>query len=263
VRRSDKIAFLVLALGIVVVLGVSLAGGSDRREGWEAHDVAEARLGTVREASLATIPNTALVAADSDGVQGERAASGPLVTYALTLRRRLDFAEIHTDDARGGPLAPLLRLAEAQERALEKGGFCPMAAEWSTRGSTNRTRVENPDEMVPLLALQGRPLGDGAPPHRRSVHVSYFEQHDSGGGSGGYLVDLNQPVIVHQRIYAVPQSGATLFVRNAYDQSTRIVNVEFAYADRTLFGVEYPTGSYIKGRQPGHYQLREAIDRPD
>ena len=56
--------------------------------------------------------------------------------------------------------------------------------------------------------------------------------------------------------------GWPVFVRNALDQAARTVEIELSYVDRTVFGVEVPTGSYVQGRQPGHYSVREEIVSP-
>jgi hypothetical protein len=253
-------------VGLLAVLGVQLTSTLTARgsAGMDAVAAADARLSTVRTASTATIPAAIYVAADPAETHGARSASGPLVTYALFMRRRLDCATVPVADKRGGPLEPLLELARAQERALAVAGFCPVSAEWSTTGREDRIVVEDPtDPMGWGPDLVGAPRPEGAPPGRPTVHVSYARQSDSGSGRGGCLVDLADPVIVHRRVYLVPQSGATLFVRNAYVQATRIIEVELSYSDRTLSGVEYPTGSHIVGRAPGHYRLHETIDLPE
>lgn len=251
-----------LAVGVALlawpVTSASKTGGSP-------HDVAESRLSAVREASAALVPGARLLAASGPtSVTGDRSSCGTSedggVTYAVLLRRRVDFSEVSIEPARGGPVEPLLALAIEQEKALARAGFEPMTAEWATRGNEGRTRIQDPDEHFPSPA----PPPDQAPPPYAAagsprVHVTSIMQRDSGGSGGPTRIDLRDPVIVHHRMYVVPKSGATLFVRNVYDQIARIVDVEFAYADRTVFGVEYPTGSTIQGRRPGHYKVHEQI----
>ena len=249
---------VVAGLGLGLWALLPSMGGSP---GIAAHAVAEARLDAVEHASTATLPGAErLAVSHPSSIQGDRRASGSLVTYALVYRRRQDLTEVPLDDAHGGPVAALLQLADLQATLLAAAGFQPMVGDWSTTGHEGKQ---------PLADLMGSEVAfDLSPPQsdkefRPRVYVGDERQRASGGGGGKTQIDLNAPWITHFRIYLVPHSGATLFVKNRFDNTLKVVDSEFAYADRTLFDVEYPRGSYIVGREPGHYRLREWIVQPD
>jgi hypothetical protein len=166
------------------------------------------------------------------------------------------------DDRRGGPVEPMLRLAEAQQERLARAGFDALSATWMTLGEEGKDRIASGE--VDALWLP-TPLPPRAPPgskRRGIVRVRVSHQSDSGGGGGEDEVDLDAPGFVHFRTYVVPRSGVTLFVRNSYDQKEQIVESEFTYSDRTLYGTPYPTGSYVVGREPGRYRVSERIVVP-
>jgi hypothetical protein len=260
----------LLGLASIAIVGVTayllLAGEADPPRGHSAHEAAKARWLAVEESAVTGIPKAHLLAIS--GLQGrsERRVSGDCVTYVGTFRRRWDFAQLPMDDRRGGPVEPLLALAQAQHARLARSGFDAMSATWTTLGQEGHERVvPGDDPWMPRPPSPPPPLPEGhrSPPRRGVVRVEVSHQSDSGGGGGSRNVDLNAPVIVHSRTYVVPRSGVTLFVRNTYDQQERIVESEFAYSDRTLHGAEYLTGSYIVGREPGRYSVSERIILPD
>lgn len=257
------------ALGVVVVglLTHLLLAEADSSSGYPAYEAAEARWHAVKESASVGVAGARLLAGNVPEIQSERGASGNCVTFVGSLRRRWDFSEVPMDDRRGGPVEPLLALAHAQQERLARSGFDVLSATWTTLGLEGRQRIKAgaeddlwwamPDSVLPPL-----PDGYRGPPRRIVVDVEVRNQSDSGNGRGGDQVNLNAPVIVHYRTYLVPRSGVTLFVRNAYDQKERIVESEFTYADRTLHGTPYPTGSYIVGREPGRYSVSERIVLP-
>jgi hypothetical protein len=237
--------------------------------------VAEARLAGVQAASVVLLPGAHLLAVEGNAdVTGDRSSCGNAkeggVTYATLLRRRVDVSEVALLREDAGAVRVLLALAQAQQEALERAGFNTMAADWSSARGTARQRVTAEEMTGPLpappspwelgLPEQDRPAYAASGP--RVAKVRHWDQHDSGGGSGGDLVNLLAPQIVHHRIYVIPKSGASLFVRNALDQAARTVEIELSYVDRSVFGVEVPTGSYLQGRQPGHYSVREELESP-
>ena len=252
--------WVLIGVGLGLGLGAILAA-ANRPPEIDAHAIAEARLAAVEQAGVAVLPGAERLGVSTpSGITGERRSSRDLVTYALVHRRRQDLADVPRDDARGGPVAALLELAELQARALAVAGFQPMVAGWSSTGHEGRQRIE--DLMGSELASDLSPPQPGKQ-FRPRVYVEDLRQSDSGGGGGTSQVDLNAPWITHFRIYLVPDSGATLFVKNRFDNALTVVDSEFAYADRTLFGVEYPRGSHLVGREPGQFQLREWIVQPD
>jgi hypothetical protein len=234
--------------------------------------VAEARLAGVQAASVVLLPGAHLLAIEGNqDVTGDRRSCGNAdeggVTYATLLRRRVDVSEVALLREDAGAVRVLLALAQAQQEALERAGFNTMAADWSSARGTARQRVTAEEMTGPLPAPSPWELGVPeqdrpayAPKGPRTAKVRHWSQSDSGGGSGGDLVNLFAPRIVHHRIYVIPKSGASLFVRNALDQAARTVEIELSYVDRTVFGVEVPTGSRIQGRLPGHYSVREELE---
>jgi len=224
-------------------------------------DTPERRWQQVDAASRAAIPGAVeLVAAFPAKLHGDERRVGTLVTQVGVLRTRFDWSNIPMDDARGGPVELLLAQAHLHEESLARAGFAPMAATGHTTGWEGRIPVERSlgGEMgdLPGTYDEPGPLGTRRRPH---VEVIVHERSDSGGGHGPYRIDLNQPRIVHRRIYMVPGTSAVLFVTLDYDQAKQAVEVELSYADRTLLGQEYPKGGHIVGRTPDSYSVQETI----
>ncbi len=251
---------LLLAMVPVAAWLVLQPAPTDSRH--EAYEVAQARLRAVERASATTLPTAQLLAVGHpSSAHGDLSVSGKSITYVSLYRRRHDLAQVPMEDAHGGPVQALLDLAERQAAVLAEAGFEPMTGEWSTTGNEGRMPIADPEETLPGIAT---PPSPGPSKRRRPIiQVADRHQSDSGGGGGRSRVDLNAAGIIHYRMYVVPLSGATLFVRNHFDDGTTVVASEFAYTDRTLVGVTYPHGSYIQGRRPGHFRLREWIVQRD
>ncbi len=271
------VPWVLLGIPAVVLLAALFQSAPSLEERPDdPHVVAEALLVAVQAASVITLPGAHLLAVEgASEVSGDRRSCGTAqhggVTYATVLRRRLDVTEVPTLAEPAGAVRLLLALARVQQEALAREGFNTMSADWATTGGRGRQRITAEEVAIAWPTSVDPPLGIGeleqerptyAPKGPRTAKVRHWNQSDSGGGSGGALVNLLAPQIVHHRIYVIPKSGASLFVRNVYDQPSRTVDVELSYVDRTVFGVEVPTGSYVQGRQPGHYSVREELVSP-
>src|SRR5688572_28293044 len=106
------------ALAAIGMVGVPtyllFAGEVDPPKGHPAYETAEARWDAVKESAVTGIPGAHLLALSGSQGRSERRVSGDSVTYVGTFRRRWDFAQVPMDDRRGGPVEPLLALADAQ-----------------------------------------------------------------------------------------------------------------------------------------------------
>jgi hypothetical protein len=174
---------------------------------------AKARMSAAEAAAgLAIEGATAAEARFPEMVHGQRARHGPRVSHAMVWLRAFDWSGVDLAGFPGGPAGALLAQAEMHERALASVGLVPL-----------RGLGTNP----------GRPRG----PYRHGVHVRC--RHEGGGG-GGYMLDLDAPRLAHYRVYRGSRSGAVLFARLEYDQASRRLEVEFAYADTTILGERYP-----------------------
>jgi len=224
-------------------------------------DAPDRRWEQVEAASRAAIPGAVpVVAAYPTVVHGDDRRTGALVTRVGVLRTRFDWSKIPIDDARGGPVELLLAQAQLHEEQLARAGFAPMAATGHTTGWEGRIPLERSlgGEMGDLPGTYDPPAPQGTR-RRPRVEIMVEERSDSGGGRGPYRIDLNQPRLVHRRIYMAPGTSAVLFVTLDYDQASQAVEVELSYADRTLLGQEYPKGGHLVGRTPDSYSVQEQI----
>jgi len=249
---------------VLLLAGAAVAWAALRVPPSTGRDPAPDRRWTaVQEAVERTVPGgTASGMRAPDHIQGEWSQNTHSVAIVQILRRRFDWARVPMDDARGGPVEILLEQGNVHAGALRGAGFQTMLSETFGVGG-------EPPWPLPDQGHRGSSVVPVPPPlpdlpgtttrHRPQVSVESIHRSDSGGGGGIGQVSLDRPSIVQERIYVVPRSGATLFVRCDYVQKDHAVEVEFRYVDRTLLGVPYPTGSHLVGREPGGYSSQERI----
>ncbi len=254
----------ILVFALLAAFGAAVAIAS-----WPARPAAdwdpapERRWTAVLAAAELTVPMGTASGSDSPyEFQGDRSRSTAHVVNVAIIRRRFDWTRVPMDDARGGPVEALLAQGKVHEEALREAGFQTMLSETFAAGGeplwSPPVDVAGSPERAPPPRLPPDRSGAGTP-HRPTISVESFHQSDSGSGGGVGQVSLDRPKIVQERIYVVPRSGATLFVRSEYVQAERSLEVEFRYADRTILGVAYPIGSYVQGREPGGYAAVERI----
>lgn len=249
---KQRLWLLVILLPVAYLVWMAYSGVELPGESWPGPGEADARRAVVKRASLATIAgSTMLETGGFSEIPGERRVSGDQVTALTIFRRRLDLDGVPMDDARGGPVRPLLALSDAQARILTDAGFQAVRGGWTATGNEVKQPLRDPDHPMPM-SMPERVLGAT---NRPSVKVRYAHRTDSGGGSGGFLIDLDAPRLTSYRMYLAPGTAATLFVRNDYDQATNTIYVEFSWSDRTQAGVE-PSGADL-------YRYREWIEEKD
>jgi hypothetical protein len=264
-NRRVLVGLLLLAAVAAGAVGAHLLGPASGSTESGAFERAQARSHLVERAAAVGIPGSHFLAVESPSqIFGDETGAGATVTIVNVRRRRLDLSEVPMDDRRGGVVKAMLALAQARGEVLAEGHFDAMRTEWVGLSDAWRERIAAPaddsDDIDGIPPPWVQP--PGTPRLKPIVRLRVGYQSDSGGGGGETHLGLNLPRIAHYVLYVVPKSGATLFVRDVLDQRTMILESEFSYSDRTLFGVEYPTGSYIVGREPGGYLVHEEILEP-
>ncbi len=163
-------------------------------------------------------------------IHGSQSRSGSRIVYAMVFQRCFDLKDLpqKTDEA-GGVVAMLLESADAHRQKLAKVGFAAIEG-------------------------RGHSFGRREAPHDRTLHLTVEQKSPRGHRQGGYLMNLNDRRFIHHRIYLHPQSGSTAFVRQDYDDETKLLLVELYYSDRTILGQVY---------EEGPWELRETIDQED
>jgi hypothetical protein len=200
----------------------------------ESHEV---RHEAILRAAASTLPNAQRIQSPKPGsLHGDRSRTGNRINYMMTFVRAFDWKALPMDDARGGPMLHILAQAKLHERALAEVGFAPLRSRGGSRPErVNRTPVEGLSEsQMPEIPppISGKKF-------RGQVKLTVSHKCRNGAGFGGYTIDLDDPIIVHYRVYADANSGAVVFVRMEYDDRTTVLTVEFSYADRTVNGTDY------------------------
>lgn len=257
---------------LLIFVLVAALGGAIAVASWPARPAAEwdpapeRRWAAVLAAAELTVPAGTWSYSDSPyEFQGDRSQNTASVTNVAIIRRRFDWTRVPMDDARGGPVEALLAQGKVHEDALREAGFQTMLSETFAAGgeplwSPAYDRSGAPERSPPPRPPPPPADPNGAPAlHRPTIAVETFHRDDSGDGGGIGHVALDRPRILQERIYVVPRSGATLFVRCEYVQAEHALEVEFRYVDRTILGVAYPTGGHLQGREPGGYSAGERI----
>jgi hypothetical protein len=160
-----------------------------------------------------------------DEIAGMQARSGPFIFDSTVLVRLYDWSRLDLEGER--LLDALLEQARRHERALAPAGFVLLAARGYAEDAWQRE--DKPRQELRTL---------GVDVERTSTWGGGF-----GRGTGGYVIDVGSPRLVHWRLYGTPDAAASLGVRMEYDRETDRLLVELCYADRTFAGVEYPAGT--------------------
>jgi hypothetical protein len=172
----------------------------------------EARLDAVRAAIKLSIEGAQEFTPHfPPAVLGDGLRFGPRVTWIGMELRAFDWSGVDFSRFEGGPVGALVAQAQVWEQALAAVGLVPVRTSGASRGRVSE---------IPFARAHGVRVG--------------------GGGGGGCLLDLDAPRLVHYRVYRGSKSGATLFIRQEYDQALRRLEVEFSYSDTTILGQDYP-----------------------
>ncbi len=216
---TSRVALALFAAALALACGsgvVRVSGGATSTDHAPGSDVL---------ATLALGPTGATVVADGSATELRAGAHvDGIALYQVLHRVELDWSDVDLASRPFGAVSALHEAAEQQTTALAARGLQPTVSSWSASGDGTSERE--------VTVVQGR---------NQSVIGETGSQTTRDHRSTLLRFDASR--IVHWRLYVELGGGSSLAVRSEYDAARERLLVEATYADRTIDGAPYPTGS--------------------